>query len=357
MEHLTKLSINDEDICLIDSATTHTIIKKKSYFSNLIIKEANVSTIAGSTKLIEGFGEAFIVLPNGTQFKFNNALFSPRSRRNLISFRDIRLNGYHLETTCEGHDEYLQITGMISGKKHVLEKLPALASGLYYTKINTIESNMVMDRDNFIVWHDRLGHPGSTMMRKIIENSCGHHLKNQKILQSKDITCVACSHGKLITRPSLTKVGTESLNFLERIHGDICGPIHPPSGPFRYFMVLIDASTRWSHVCLLSSRNMAFARLLAQLIRLRAHFPDYPIKKIRLDNAGEFTSQTFNDYCMSIGINVEHPVPHVHTQNGLAESLIKRLQMIARPMIMKSKLPQVYSKCNFYFCVLILLRV
>ena len=104
-------------------------------------------------------------------------------------------------------------------------------------------------------------------------------------------------------------------------------------------MVLIDASTRWSHVCLLSSRNMAFARLLAQLIRLRAHFPDYPIKKIRLDNAGEFTSQTFNDYCMSIGITVEHPVPHVHTQNGLAESLIKRLQMIARPMIMKSKLP------------------
>ncbi|KAI3821171.1 hypothetical protein L1987_08729 [Smallanthus sonchifolius] len=84
---------------------------------------------------------------------------------------------------------------------------------------------------------------------------------------------------------------------------------------------------------------MAFARLLAQLIRLRAHFPDYPIKKIRLDNAGEFTSQTFNDYCMSIGITIEHPVAHVHTQNGLAESLIKRLQMVARPMIMKSKLP------------------
>ncbi|KAJ9547136.1 hypothetical protein OSB04_019679 [Centaurea solstitialis] len=42
---------------------------------------------------------------------------------------------------------------------------------------------------------------------------------------------------------------------------------------------------------------------------------------------------------MSIGIKVEHPVAHVHTQNGLAESLIKRLQMIARPMIMKSKLP------------------
>ncbi|KAI3735382.1 hypothetical protein L6452_14878 [Arctium lappa] len=196
-----------------------------------------------------------------------------------------------------------------------------------------------MDRERFILWHDRLGHPGSVMMRKIIEQSCGHTLKNQKILQANNITCVACSQGKLITRPSPAKVGFESLNFLERIQGDIGGPIHPSCGPFRYFMVLIDASTKWSHVCLLSSRNLAFARLLAQLIRLRAHFPDYPIKAIRLDNAGEFTSQVFNDYCMSIGIKVEHPVAHVHTQNGLAESLIKRLQMIARPMIMKAKLP------------------
>ena len=89
-------------------------------------------------------------------------------------------------------------------------------------------------------------------------------------------------------------------------------------------MVLIDASTRWSHVCLLSTRNMTFARLLAQIIRLKAQFPDYTIKTIRLDNAGEFTSQAFNDYCMSTGITVEHPVAHVHTQNRLAESLIKR---------------------------------
>ena len=80
-----------------------------------------------------------------------------------------------------------------------------------------------------------------------------------------------------------------------------------------YFIVLIDASTRWSHVFLLSTRNVAFARLLAQIIRLRAKFPDYPIRKIRLDNAGEFTSQTFDDYCMSIVIDVKHPVAHTHT--------------------------------------------
>ena len=118
---------------------------------------------------------------------------------------------------------------------------------------------------------------------------------------------------------------SKSRIFLERIYGDICGLIHPPCGPLRYFMVLIDASTRWSHVILLSTRNVVFARLLAQMTKLRAQFPNYPIKTVRLDNACEFSSQTLNDYYMPIGIKIEHHVAHVHAQNGLAEYLIKCL--------------------------------
>ena len=70
-----------------------------------------------------------------------------------------------------------------------------------------------------------------------------------------------------------------------------------------------------------------------------AHFPDYPIKSIRLDNVGEFSSQLFDDFCLSLRIVVEHTVPHVHTQNGLAESMIKRIQLISRTLLMQSKLP------------------
>ena len=146
-----------------------------------------------------------------------------------------------------------------------------------------------------------------------------------------EFSCDSCSQGKLLVRSLFNKIMSESPVFLERIHGDTCGP-------FRYFMVLINASTRWSHVCLLSIRNVAFARLLAQMTKLRAQFPDYPIKTIRLDNVGEFTSQTLNDYCMSIMINIEHPIAHVHIQNGLIEFLIKRLQLIARLLLMKTKL-------------------
>jgi IS30 family transposase len=58
-------------------------------------------------------------------------------------------------------------------------------------------------------------------------------------------------------------------------------------------MVLIDASTRWSHVCLLSTRNHAFAKIIAQIIKLKAQYPEQRIQSIRMDNAAEFTSRAF----------------------------------------------------------------
>ncbi|RDX63574.1 hypothetical protein CR513_57993, partial [Mucuna pruriens] len=113
-------------------------------------------------------------------------------------------------------------------------------------------------------------------MRKIIENTSGYPLKSKGILQSNNFNAFLVSKVK--------EKGSESLTFLE--HGNICGPIQPPTGPFRYFMVLINASTGWSH-------------------------------KIHLDNAGEFTSHAFNEYCMFIGIDIEHPVTHVQHKMDL----------------------------------------
>jgi hypothetical protein len=42
---------------------------------------------------------------------------------------------------------------------------------------------------------------------------------------------------------------------------------------------------------------------------------------------------------MAQGIQVQHFVPYVHTQNGLAESLIKRIKVIARPLLHNCNLP------------------
>ena len=161
-------------------------------------REANVNTISGTTKIIEGSGRAIISLYGGTQLYIHNALYSSKSNRNLSSFRDIRLNWYHLETRNEGSIEYLCITRHELDKTCVLEKLPTFSPGLYYTYISTIEAHAIVNQkftnhDKFQVWHDWLGYPGYIMMRKIIENSFGHQLKNQEILQSNKFSCTSCS--------------------------------------------------------------------------------------------------------------------------------------------------------------------
>ena len=78
-------------------------------------------------------------------------------------------------------------------------------------------------------------------------------------------------------------------------------------------MILIDALIRWLYISLLLTRNRAFAKLPAQIIRLRVQFPGYPIKSIRPDDTSEFTSRSFNDYCLEVGIDVEYSVAHTHT--------------------------------------------
>jgi transposase InsO family protein len=145
--------------------------------------------------------------------------------------------------------------------------------------------------------------------------------------------------GKLILQPSPLKIHAEPLKFLQRVQGDICSPIQPLCGAFRYFMVLIGASTRWSHVCLLSTCNHAFAKFITQTIRLKMNYPEYRIKSIRMDNAAKFSSRAFNNYCMAQGIEIHHSVPYVHTQNGLAESLIKKIKLVARPLLQGYNLP------------------
>ena len=133
------------DACLADCATTYTILRDKKYFSNFTLAQSNVHTISGPVNLIKGSGKATIILPKGTKLQIEDALYYNKSSRNLLSFNDIRQNGYHIETMNHDANEYLFITSIISGQKCILEQLPSLSCGLYQTTIRSIESYTVMN--------------------------------------------------------------------------------------------------------------------------------------------------------------------------------------------------------------------
>ena len=56
------------------------------------------------------------------------------------------------------------------------------------------------------------------------------------------------------------------------------------------------------------------------ILRFRNHFPVNQICYLRMDNAMEFKSQTFENFCTTSEIELTYSVPYEHAQNGLAHS-------------------------------------
>jgi hypothetical protein len=151
-----------EDICIVDSGTTNTILKEIKYFHTIMKNVGSITTIIRSDSCVIGSGKATITLPIGTQIEIKEALLYPESTRTLLSFRDIRANGFHVETTEENGKEYLYIIKYGGYDKEVIEKFPSLKSGLYYTKISaptvyTSLKTVFSHSELFSLWHYRLG--------------------------------------------------------------------------------------------------------------------------------------------------------------------------------------------------------
>jgi hypothetical protein len=128
----------EEEMCLVDSCTTNSILRKIKYFQTLRRRTGNILTIVGCDTNIVGSGRATIVLSMGTQLTIENALLYPDSTRTLLSYRDIHKIELHVITYEENNEEFLHII-MKNGDGHdILERIPFLLSRLYYTYIKLI---------------------------------------------------------------------------------------------------------------------------------------------------------------------------------------------------------------------------
>jgi hypothetical protein len=108
----------------------------------------------------------------------------------------------------------VHIVQNLGSLKHVINIIIRIREmGCY----NVVYKVILQNVDAFTTWHERLGHPGVGMMRKIIGNSSGHNLNLAKFAKSLNFMCATCTIEKLILRPSPIKIKVEPLKFLERI--------------------------------------------------------------------------------------------------------------------------------------------
>jgi hypothetical protein len=103
------LSEADGDMALLDSGSTHTILRDPRYFEfsrhdseTPSWQTCELSTVAGKRKMTFREGRARVTLPGGATLICSNAMFAPDAQRSLISFRDLRAHGIHKPDCDQG---------------------------------------------------------------------------------------------------------------------------------------------------------------------------------------------------------------------------------------------------------------
>ena len=207
---------------------------------------------------------------------------------------------------------------------------------LMFSKIEDKAIAAMAATDKGSLWHQRLGHLGVASMMKMIQNKM---VTGLNIHTCSIDFCGNCAIGKL-AKTKFPKGSQRQTKPLDIIHMDLCGPMEVPTpSNYRYFMVLVDDATRYTHVSLLKRKEEAFEQF--KLFKVRAeNFLSRKIKAIQSDGGGEFISNEFIQYCAKNGIQRRITNAHTPEQNGVAERMNRTLMETARTMLHAKELPK-----------------
>src|SRR3954467_3893697 len=139
-----------------------------------------------------------------------------------------------------------------------------------------------------------------------------------KFTTVKGSKCLACVQAE---QPRKSHMTAEPRNLapLELIHSDLCemNGVLTKCGK-RYFMMLIDDSTRYCYVYLLKSKDEALNYFKIYKAEAENQL-DLKIKRLRSDHGGEYLSNEFDLFCTEYGIIHERTPPFSPRSNGVDE--------------------------------------
>lgn len=91
--------------CIVDSGTSHSILRGSKFLSRLIPSSRPTTIVTGQEHVEQGHGPASIYYTPGEQprgtiiLHIKSAIYAPKTTRKLISFQDIRANNLHIHTS------------------------------------------------------------------------------------------------------------------------------------------------------------------------------------------------------------------------------------------------------------------
>ena len=158
---------------------------------------------------------------------------------------------------------------------------------------------------------------------------------------AKGSKCHSCVQSKQPRKPH--KAAEERhLAPLELIHFDLCemnGVL--TKGGKKYFMTLIDDSTRYCYVYLLNTKDEALHYFKIYKAEVENQL-EKKIKRVRSDHGGEYFSKEFDAFCAEHVIIHERTPPYSPQSNGVAERKNRTLTDLVNAMLDTSGLSKAW---------------
>ena len=211
-----------------------------------------------------------------------------------------------------------------------------------YNSNSTIQI-LSTERDNYNLWHQRLGHIGKSKFLELKNKQMINDLGQIEKVTPNDNLCEPCINGKQARLP-FEKV--KDKRYVRRplfiVHSDVCGPITPTTIDNKnYFVLFVDEFTHYCVSYLITYKSDVFSIFKDFIAKSEAHF-NLKVVNLYCDNGREYLSNEMKDYCVQKGISYHLTVPRTPQLNGVSERMVRTITEKARAMISGASLEKYF---------------
>ncbi|CAN6541722.1 unnamed protein product [Malus baccata var. baccata] len=288
----------------------------------------------GTGNLVEVAGKGILIIETMKGRRYiREVMFVPSIAQNLLSVGQMTEHGYFLlfrDYKVDVFDDRSLKNLVVNVKQKGNRCFPLI---LNTNKELALRTNVQGDAK---MWHKRFKHLNFRSLKLL--HSQEMVLELPEIQDSNDVCqgCVLVRHHRELFSKEITRRAHEPL---ELIHYDVCGPMKvPTTSGNRYFLTFIDDYSRMCWIYFMRNKSKVFGifKKFRAMVELQC---GYPLKKLRSDKGGEFTSTEFNAFCESIRMERQLTVSYTPQKNGVSERKNRTIVEMAKSMLHEKKLP------------------
>ncbi|GJT07828.1 ribonuclease H-like domain-containing protein [Tanacetum coccineum] len=265
------------------------------------------------------------ILPTPTTLHLNNVLITPHIVKNLIYIRQfVRDNNCTVEFDAFGFSVKDFMT------RRVLLRCDSTGDLYPVTTPSPIPQALLVSQH---MWHQRLGHPGSKVLRVLFLNNF--------ISYNKDpVLCHACQHGKHVRLPFVSS-NTVVTSCFDIVHSDVWTlPILSLSG-YKYYVLFLDHYSQFVWVYPLLHKSDVLSKFTIFRSYVHTQFK-CEIQSFQCDHGGEFDNRNLHKLFADNEIQFRFSCPHTSQQNGKSERMVRTINNLIRTLLFQANQPLIF---------------